>query len=343
MPGRDISFTTFNLLNFNLPGRRMYTGAGWTDAQYAAKLDFTRRMVERMEADVFGLQELWSAAALDEMLQGTRLAATHRTVTPPDHDGRGIVCAALVRPGILADAPRWITGFPDELVLTSAGDDPQQPDMAVNLRSFSRPVLHLRVQVRDDAPVIEVFVCHLKSRRPTRIDGEPWFDRDVHGPHATAIGYALSTVRRTAEAAALRVVITKIAKGTDNPVVVLGDLNDGKASNTLNVLSEQPTYLAGLSTGGRDNALYTAQVLQEYRSTRDVYYTHVYQKERESLDHILFSQEFYDNSRRRKWKFDEMIVANDHLNFDDHKDTGTTDHGIVRVGFRWSEARQEMA
>lgn len=36
--------------------------------------------------------------------------------------------------------------------------------------------------------------------------------------------------------------------------------------------------------------------LQEYRDTRDVYYTHIHKDIRESLDHILLSQEFYNNS-----------------------------------------------
>ncbi len=60
------------------------------------------------------------------------------------------------------------------------------------------------------------------------------------------------------------------------------------------------------------------QTLQEYRDTRDVYYTHVHQDIRESLDHILVSQEFYDNSRKRLWMFGGMAVNNDHLNFEDH-------------------------
>ena len=61
-------------------------------------------------------------------------------------------------------------------------------------------------------------------------------------------------------------------KGTVTPVLVLGDLNDGQHSNTLNILTEQPRYLVGESRGGVDTGLYTAQTLQEYRDTRDVYY-----------------------------------------------------------------------
>lgn len=104
------------------------------------------------------------------------------------------------------------------------------------------------------------------------------------------------------------------------------------------MLTEQPRYLTTLSRGGGDNALYTAQVLQEYRSVRDVYYTHVFQAQHDSLDHILVSEQFYDNSKDRLWRFDEMLVLNDHLNHDDHADSGSNDHGVISAMFRWKPA-----
>lgn len=334
---RDIAFSSFNLLNLQLPGHAIYDNSdGWDVQTYNRKIDFTARVFQRLKSDVIGLQELWAGPALDAVLELAHMSDTHVALVPPDHKGDKIVCAGVVRTGILVGEPEWITEFPPECVLKSGGDDKQQDYIEVSLSTFSRPVLHLRVQPDPRTPVIDVFVCHFKSRRPTQIWHErDWYDRDVHGPHANALGYAISTFRRTAEAAALRVLITKITKNTDAPVVVIGDMNDGKESNTLNILSEQPTYLTPLSSGGGDNALYTAQTMQEYRSVRDVYYTHVYKGQRDSLDHIMFSQEFYDNSKKRLWAFDEMIVENDHLNHDDHKVSGTNDHGVIRVGFRW--------
>jgi len=285
---------------------------------------------------VVGFQELWAKDALQPALDASEIANTHTLLVPDDHTDNKIICAAAVRSDMLVGEPEWIEDFPEEFVLRSTGDDPQQPDISVALTGFSRPVMHLQVQPDRRTPVIHVFVCHFKSRRPAQIWRERgWYQKELHGPHASALGYAISTVRRTAEAAALRMIVTNITKKTDTPVVLLGDMNDGKESNTLNVLSEQPTYLSPLSSGGSDNALYTAQTIQEYRSTRDVYYTHVFKGQRESLDHIMFSQEFYDNSKKRLWAFDEMLVQNDHLNYHDHKESGTSDHGIVRVGFRW--------
>lgn len=340
MSPRDISFCSFNLLNLQLPGRPVYTDPdGWPPEVFERKIDYTARMLRRMDADVFGFQELWSAEALEQAIDRAGMADTHTLLTPPDHDGKRIICAALIRRDMLVGQPEWIVNFPPELVLRSTGDDPQQAEISVNLDSFSRPVLHMLVQPDPRTPAIHVFVCHFKSRRPTEIWRErDWYDRDTHSKHATAIGYALSTIRRTAEATALRVLVTQITKTTTTPVVILGDMNDGKDSNTLNALTEQPRYLTALSTGGGDNALYTAQVLQEYRSIRDVYYTHIYQDQHDSLDHILVSEQFYDNSKRRLWRFDDMLVLNDHLNWDDHKTSGSNDHGIILARFKWQPA-----
>ncbi|HBR97256.1 MAG TPA: nuclease, partial [Gammaproteobacteria bacterium] len=144
---------------------------------------------------------------------------------------------------------------------------------------------------------------------------------------------------RTAEATALRLMLTERLKDSDTPVIILGDLNDSQHSNTLNILTGQPNYLlSGLSRGGSDVDLYSVSTLQEYRSMRDVYYTHVFKNTRESLDHILVSEQFYDNSRKRLWAFKGMYIRNDHLNTDNHKEMGSTDHGIVRATFEYRPA-----
>jgi hypothetical protein len=343
MAARDVSFASFNLLNLQLPGEKVYTDPdGWDQAVYDRKIAWSSQIIRRLAADFIGFQELWAAEALDQVLEGAGLSDTHTALVPPGHAGNGIVCAGAVRSDMLIADPEWIIDFPPETVLKSTGDDPQQETIEVNLRSFSRPVLHAQIRPDPRTPVIHALVCHLKSRRPAEVWRErDWYDRGLHGPHVTALGYAISTVRRTAEAAALRVLITKITKGTPTPVVVIGDMNDGDNSNTLNILTEQPQYLSPLSEGGGDNALYTAQTLQEYRSTRDVYYTHIFKKQRESLDHILFSEQFYDHSTDRLWAFDEMTVENDHLNYDDHKVSGTADHGVIRAAFKWKPSPSE--
>ena len=331
---------TFNLYNHQLPGEHMNPGQKpWTEDEFAVKVAWVSQQLHSIDSDIVGLQELWSREAMARVLQAAALEDTYDLLAEPATGSR-IVCAALVRKGLLRGTPRWVDHFPPELRLESSGNDAQTPDVKVTIPHFSRPVLNFQVALREQPPLTEIFVAHLKSKLPERVSDEAWFKADpaAFKPHANALGAALATVRRTAEATALRILLTKVMKGTVTPVIVLGDLNDGQHSNTINIVTEQPRYLVGDATGGTDVGLYTGQTLQEYRDTRDVYYTHVHEDLRESLDHVLVSEQFYDNSKRRQWLFDGLVINNDHLNDEDHRARGTGDHGVVRVEFAWRPA-----
>jgi endonuclease/exonuclease/phosphatase family metal-dependent hydrolase len=342
MPARtQVSFATFNLYNLNQPGVPIYSDAdGWDAEAFQKKVAWTRSTLLKMPSDVWGFQELWHEEALAEVFNHPDLR-DFRVLVPAGHGGDRIVCAGAAREEILVGEPQWIEDFPDKFVLESAGDDGQTSDIAVHIEKFSRPVLHFRVRPRSDGKAISVYVAHLKSKAPTKVYREGWYrdDTEYYRKHSEALGASLSTIRRTAEATALRMLLTEQMKGTDDPVVVLGDLNDGQNSNTLNILTGQPNYiLSGLDRGGGDTDLYSAGTLQDYRSDRSVYYTHIYQNTHESLDHLLVSQEFYDNSRKRLWAFKGIDIYNDHLNEDDHKADGTSDHGVVRATFEYRPA-----
>jgi predicted extracellular nuclease len=342
MTKTKFSVATFNLYNLNTPGAAMYTNPGWTEEQFRRKQRWISFQLTLLEADVVGCQELWSRAALERVLgfeedvNQEKLARSYDILTTPaGADGDEISCAALVRKGLLVGEPEWIADFPEEVRLQSENDpdDPHAPHIDVTITQFSRPVLHFEVQPDADDDAIAIYVVHLKSKLPTRVDQEPWYTKKAFGLHAEALGAGISTIRRTAEAVAVRIMLSKVMKGSEAPVIVLGDINDGQHSNTANILTAQPNYLVGDAKGGSDIGLYTAQTLQEYRDTRDVYYTHIHQDIRESLDHVLVSEQFYDNSRKRRWLFKNLVINNDHLDFGNHRDSGTGDHGIVMATF----------
>ena len=131
--------------------------------------------------------------------------------------------------------PEWIEDFHDKFVLDSGGDDDQSPDISVKIDKFSRPVLKFRIRPKTDSRLISVYVVHFKSKRPTDIYREGWYkaDTDFYKKHKPGLGAAISTIRRSAEAAALRMLISEELKNTDTPVVVLGDMNDAQLSNHL--------------------------------------------------------------------------------------------------------------
>ena len=334
-----VSFATCNLYNINLPRLKIYRDYnGWSDEEFALKLQWLSSLVAKVNADIWGFQELWHYQALEQVFERAGLKDNYTLLAPESHQGKAIICAGAVRSDILVGEPEWIKQFPDKFKLEGGGSDPQTSDIKVAINTFSRPVLHFNVRPRRRGKVISVYVAHLKSKAPTSLYREGWYrdDNEYYKRHSKSLGAAISTIRRTAEAAALRMVLTEEMKNNDNPVVILGDLNDGQHSNTLNILTEQPNYLFSGYKGGGDAALYTVETLQEYRSLRDVYYTHIYQNSKESLDHILVSQEFYDQSKKRLWLFKGMEIINDHLNDENHKETGTTDHGIVKATFEYN-------
>lgn len=339
---QKFSVATVNLYNLQLPGKAMNPGqTPWTQDEFNRKAAWLGAQLAGLNADVVGLEELWHRDAMVAVLAAGGLTDAYDLIADRA-TGVRIVCGALVRKGLLHGTPRWVDRFPDAVRLESANpSDPQAPAISITIPGFSRPVLNFQIELRDDQPPTEVFVAHLKSKLPTPIYNEGWYRQDpaLYKPHATALGAALSTIRRTAEATGLRAMLTTIMSGNATPVIVLGDLNDGERSNTIDIITEQPRYLVGESRGGADNGLYSAQTLQEYRDSRDVYYTHVHQNLRESLDHILVSEEHYDHSRRRVWLFDGMVINNDHLNSEDHKANGSTDHGLVMVSFTYRPFR----
>lgn len=340
MPRTQISFATCNLYNLNLPGKGIYGSNGWTTKQYNKKIEWMKQSLTAFPADVWAFQELWGVGKREKQPLETIFSATTLTnkfdlLIPSNNKGK-IACAAAVRKGWLNSEPRWITNFPGGFILRSKAGERQAPALNITINKFSRPILYFQLKLpKARNKITHVYVCHFKSKLKTPIKNENWYKKETHGHHEDAIGSAISTIRRTAEATALRFILTKqhLRRGNDTPVVVLGDINDNQHSNTLSILTGQPDYIQSGRKGGSDIKLYSVATLQEYRSLRDVYYTHIFKNTHESLDHILVSQEFYDNSRSRVWRFQGMDIYNDHLSVENHKGTGTTDHGIVRATF----------
>ncbi len=340
---RDICFASFNLYNLQLPGepwRR--NSAPYTEEEYQAKVEWSARVIKRLNADVIAFQELWSKQCLEDIFQVANLQHNYQLVLLKD-DWYDIAVAAAVREPWEVRTKTIHKSFPEGFALIKRGrdqdEDREDDDIEVTIDKFSRSILQMSIGHKDhtELPVIETFAAHLKSKLPTRLDKQERENEAVR-PHSTALGSALSTIRRTAEAAALRILLTNQMKSTTTPVAVLGDLNDGTLSNTLSVITQQPSYrlhASSRSGSASDVGLYSAGLLQDLRSFRDVNYTHEFKGIRESLDHVLVSEQFYDYSRNRVWTFKELRVWNDHLEDDDKS---TSDHGVVSAKFLFDPA-----
>lgn len=343
---RDLSFATFNLYNLHLPGAPIYTDRdGWSVAEFERKVAWSADLLHILAADVIGFQECWSREALARVFEQAGLADEYDLVAR-DCDPPAIQVALAVRRGLLRNEPRWIEAFPEtcRFVDMKEARDAEET-ISLTIEKFSRPLLRVQIQPRGRSPKpppVTIYVVHLKSKAPARLRSDN--DSPVLAHHGEIARSVAAHVRRIAEAGALRSILDAEMTGNNDPLVVLGDLNDGTLSISTELVTGSPGYriFAKIRKGERsDRGLYTVEKLQQLASFRHVYYTHIYEQQMESLDHILVSDCFYDNARNRLWSFAGMTVFNDHLAFETRVERvpfGVSDHGVVKATFDWNPA-----
>ncbi|MCA8881144.1 MAG: endonuclease/exonuclease/phosphatase family protein [Rhodobacteraceae bacterium] len=336
---RNLTFGTFNLYNLQSPGK-VWRGKTYSEAEYRAKIAWSAEALRRLDADVIGFQELWSPDCLHDLFDMAQLSDSYELIFIKD-SGEGwydiAVSAALRKPWIVRQK-RLHKNFGDGFRLIKRGGtrDPEDNEIRVQIDIFSRTVIDLEIAHPEhpEVPPIRCFFAHLKSKLSTRLDQEEQAVDAIRN-NASALGAAISTIRRTAEAAALRDILGQALRDSDTPVVLVGDLNDGEHSNTVAILTEQPSYrlFEGSRTGFRsDRGLYAASRLQAYRMIGATEHTHEHDGEREILDHVLVSEQFYDHSDNRLWSFEQMRIWNDHVA---DTDPASSDHGQVAARFLW--------
>ncbi|MEM7506322.1 MAG: endonuclease/exonuclease/phosphatase family protein [Pseudomonadota bacterium] len=347
-----LSFTTMNLLNLQSSRRTTYPGSKPLGADlYKAKIRFLGLMLRAAQADVMAFQELWAVSALNDAFAEAGMADEYDFIAR-DATGVGRPQVALAaRKGMLDcsvaadDSSFWINDFPAEAIFHKRRTIEQ---MKVEIDAFSRPVLSAMIQP-PKGPAFRVMVAHLKSKRPMNLDKQ---EREVPAiaAHADPIGQALASIRRTAEAAALRIVLDQSMAANTVPHVVMGDLNNGSLSVSTGIITGNPRYRmieSQRNVAGRraDKGLFSVETLMHHRTQGHTNYTHIYENKLEVLDHILVSEEFYDHSNHRIWSFRHAEVFNDFLTLPhkrkeieaaleiNSKAHWPTDHGIARAFF----------
>ena len=312
---------TFNLYNLVLPDRPYYNRR-YTKDLYDKKIDWIAEQLRRMGADIVGFQEVFHQEALEQAL----------TASGHYQDAQVVVAGGTGEGPSLGLASRFpivthevIPDFPERAQL-------KIKDLKIPLSKFSRPVIKARVNVLSEL-TITVFVVHLKSKRPMVEEGA-----DAHDPIERALGHARSLMVRSAETAALRYLLVEELRGSNQPVVVMGDFNDGGGAVTTKVVSGSPPWRSLPREQKRriwDVLLYNVKDIQARRSYRDVYYTHLHNGHHESLDHIMVSQEFVHENPNRLGQVEYVANLNDHLIddtlSDDRLPKWQTDHGQVVV------------
>jgi endonuclease/exonuclease/phosphatase family metal-dependent hydrolase len=312
-----------NLLNLALPGRRFYDNQDpYDEAEHERKTAWLGAMLERLNADVLGVQEVWDEPALK--------AAVARS---------GLHYGLVAAPGAEAGA----TGTPrvglvtrldvvslESIVSFAPSEQVQVPELGLHAR-FERPVLKAALRTRQ-GQLLHVLVVHLKSKRPKFMQdeqGEPLEDRD--DPKIVARAALRSLLMRGAEAAALRGIVVDLIRRTREPLVLLGDMNDAAHSVTSQMIAA--TQAVAYDREARDVALFHALDVQtEPALRRDLAYSNLHQGWPELIDQVWVSEEFAAGSKFALGDVRRVEVFNDHLH--ESRERWRSDHGFVRALLR---------
>jgi len=313
----ELRFASFNLCNLALPGVKCYEDApAYSAEEYEAKVSWIAEQLDRLDADVIGLQEVFSLQAAHDVLaktanyRGAALAGFEpESAEPPAPK------VALISRIPLAVEPVQYTHFPHDMRVGL-------PFSSSTVNQFSRAVLHAQV-VASNETNIHVFVCHLKSKRPDFGSDAPSVDPDL-----ADIGALRSLFRRGAEALAIRRLLTECMRTHGAPVVVLGDFNDNAGAVSTRLV---------MGGSDHDKPAFATRLFDSYRiqssrdPLRDVGYTHIHDGSFETVDHILVSGHFNPACSTAIGNVESVIYLNDHVAFGS---PATTDHGLVMARLR---------
>jgi endonuclease/exonuclease/phosphatase family metal-dependent hydrolase len=218
---------TFNIESLDL--------APEAEVPFDARAAVLRPALERIAADILCLQEVNGQhvagaserrlVALDMLLQGTRYEAFQRAATSGP-TGRGVASVhnlvTLSRYPILQRREvrhehvrpllhRYVTG-------ASAASEPQPI-------GFDRPLLLAEVELPGGRR-LDVINLHLHAPRASAIPGEKLSSSQWRTTSGWAEGYFLSSLKRTAQALELRLLVDRIlARDPERLMAVAGDFN----------------------------------------------------------------------------------------------------------------------
>ncbi|HLU40412.1 MAG TPA: endonuclease/exonuclease/phosphatase family protein [Planctomycetota bacterium] len=341
-----LRLASLNLQNLQLPLEPMHPRMKpYSHAEYDKKLAWLAETVQRLDADVLALQEVWAPRALRDLFARAGLRDDYTLLTrgPAEGPGNELSVALAIRKGCIAGAHQWVSDFPREVVLRKRPQRPPAPEYAMHLaiERFSRPLLRCEVRPPQGDPLL-VFVVHLKSRMPMELDGEE-ANQGAIARHARTLGRVLSTVRRTAEAGALRVMLEQATMAAARPLVVMGDINDSLGSAVHALLTGDPAWLpdARVPPSTRPEAnLYPVSAFVDARGPAALRPTYVFDGRYDVLDHIFVSAHFHPHARCRQWGFRDLRVLGDHLDERGSEEAARvySDHGALAATFAWDPA-----
>ena len=396
----NFTIASFNVKNLIGAEKEYYKFEEYTPEEYAWKQDWLADQLLSMNADIVCFQEIFEQPALYDVVNETNTRGEdYNAAVIPDKSKRYHRKAVFRKlkfdsydNGSLFFAPNYSHGGPGErqpgLAILSRFGFEGEPEVIQELKqplvfefsglrgagdagSFtisrvSRPIIKARINI--NGTVVTVFNCHLKSKlgeyvKPEGAKTAPEADLTNYDPVGRAMGSARAAMRRMAEALVLRRAIVEELK-LGNPVMVLGDFNDGEHAVSSEIISGETPFknYAWMRRHDAENrndryseeedklirgdiekyALTSAEKLFVRKSLRDMVYTSAFGGVYESIDQIFLSRHFHPDNAERIAEMEYFSVLNDHLTDGSHPEAPynklASDHGQIIAHIRLSGA-----
>ena len=296
---KTLTFASANLFNFLAPPNayyefdNIYDNRAWQD-----KCHWTKQTLKRLNADVIGLQEVFSIACARDLMAEIGYPY-FATVDEPEVEKDYIYTKPVV-----ALASRYpILSYREVPVLADHDH--------LHIPNFSRKPICAYISV-PELGKITVYVCHLKSQRLIETDQPEPF-----------VGHWLSSIQRGWEAVMLRTFMHFEYAKHPTPTVLMGDMNQSISSDILTSLTEPGHSISGLY-------LKDSWSMFDTPTTRAP--THYHFAKGNTLDYLLVSQEFDPNWSCSMLEVVDYTVLDKHLtNPHSQQDRYASDHAFVAL------------
>ncbi|MEL7292110.1 MAG: endonuclease/exonuclease/phosphatase family protein [Pseudomonadota bacterium] len=311
LTNQTLTLASANLFNFVEPPNAFYQFDNiYEREQWLDKCRWTEQQLLALDADIVGLQEVFSIDAAKTLMaqMGYHYFATVDTPEVADE--------YIFSHPVVAVASR----YPLKHVQAVTPSCSIHQGYQISPPTFSRQPIFCIVDVPNIGEV-GVYVCHLKSQRATES-----IDEQSALP---LVGRWLSAQQRGWEALLLRLFMQQQYQQRPMPTVLMGDFNQSLSSDTLAPL------ISPIDSDDATLALTDCWELQNPVPT-DRPATHYHFSTGNVLDYILLSQEFQPHSAQSLADVIGVTVLDQHLiNPAYEKDKNASDHAFVAVTLRF--------
>lgn len=348
MSKTSLRVLSMNVENLFSPGITFYNSK-YSQKEYDEKIDWIGSIIAQCQAHVVGLVEVGEKAAkcVDDIIQsantkdktGLKEKFAFKYLASPGKGGTKIRNAVISRYKLTNEESisQYPAGFKVDLLKPGTNPNVKKNWITVPSKAFSRPVLKAVVNPPKGANPFNIFVVHLKSKRPNTAK---------HDKYNEAIGIARSAIQRNTEASALRFYFDtflpkQYTKNKKVATILAGDFNDTPTSvpfeNIRGTFDTVPGPASTWSSIDKKRLISCARLHLKTSAYEDKLFSYVFNESFTLIDQMLVTEHLVG-------KFVRMEVYNDHVFR--HQDMSSltavekqwkstfSDHGAVLVEFK---------